>query len=322
MIDASAAPLPAKRPVLLFACFGVNQELWLRWLRHHGPDIEIRVWPQIGLASEIDYVLAWEVPDGFWAQFGALKAIFSLGAGVERLLLDKDIPVGVEIVRMEDPSLEPAMAEYVLLHVLHHHRDMGRYAADQRQRLWRPAASPLASERTVGILGLGRLGRACAELLVTLGFDVRGWSRTANPMSGVTAFVGPGELDDFLSRCEVLVCTLALTPQTRGILDLALFRRLPKGALLINVGRGGHLNEPDLTTALDEGCLAGAVLDVLSAEPPPQDHPFWSDPRIAITPHISAPTRPQTAAQTVIAKIDRIERSAPVSGVVNRSQGY
>ncbi|PZR31787.1 glyoxylate/hydroxypyruvate reductase A, partial [Caulobacter segnis] len=243
---------------------------------------------------------------------------FGFGAGVDRILQDPDLP-DVPIARMRDEGLTQGMVEFVLARTLHYHRLMPAYEEQQRQRVWRPLIAPLARDRTVGVLGLGQLGAACATNLAANGFKVRGWSRTPKDLPGVEAFDGP--LETFLAPCEVVVCLLPLTPATRGILNAGTLSHL-SGASLISVGRGAHLVEADLIPALDAGHLAHATLDVFAIEPLPAAHPFWSDPRITVTPHASALTPPQTAGPTIVANIRRHLAGQDLQDLVDRAAGY
>lgn len=304
--------------VVLFACFGVRAEPWLEALTRAAPDFELRLWPDAGDKGEVDYVVVWAQPDGFLRQFPNLRAVLCIGAGVDRILEDTDLP-DVPIARMRDEGLTQGMVEFVLARVLHYHRLMPAYEAQQRQAVWRQLAAPLARDRLVGVLGLGQLGSACATSLAANGFKVRGWSRTAKDLPGVQSFDGP--IESFLEPCEVVVCLLPLTPATRGILNAATLSHL-SGASLINVGRGAHLVEADLIPALDAGHLANATLDVFAVEPLPAGHTFWSDPRITVVPHASALTPPGTAGPTIVANIRRHLAGQGLEDLVDRSAGY
>ncbi len=312
---------PDGRPVLLFACEGVPPERWASDIRAAAPEVELRIWPDGGDPAEVDFGFAWANPPGFWRGFPHLRMIFSLGAGVDSLLLDPDLP-DAPIVRMLDPNLAEGMSEFVLMRTLHHHRSLHRYERQQREQVWRAIRPPLASERTVGIMGMGELGRACARSLLTAGFRVRGWARTVRPFDGVEMFGGDDGLAEFAAGCEILVCLLPLTPQTEGVLNADLFARLPKGACLISVGRGAHLNEADLLAALESGQIEAATLDVFRQEPLPKGHPFWSHPAIAVIPHAAAFTYPQTAAPVLADNLRRALRGEPVEGLVDRAVGY
>lgn len=311
-----------KPPVLLFACDGVDQTAWLTALGAALPDAEVRVWPQIGEPAEIDYALLWKRPAAIVADLPNLRVLFSMGAGVEALLADPTLPSGFPLARMVDPSLGEGMREYVLHRVLHYHRRMPELAAAQSEGVWRPLVCKPAGAQRIGLLGLGELGRSCGAALVALGFDVAGWSRTPRDLPGITTFAGDDGLAAMLARTDILVCLLPLTSATEDILNADLFAVLPRGAQLINVARGRHLVEDDLLAALDSGQLAHATLDVFRVEPLPAGHPFWTHPKIDVTPHCSALTNPTTAARTLAANIARDRAGQTIPDLVDRTRGY
>src|SRR5215469_14191519 len=301
-----------RAPVLLFACFGVEPGSWRRELQRASPELEVREWPEAGDCREIDYVLVWNHPAGFLEQFPNLRAIFSMGAGVDHLLLDPGLPAHVPLVRMADPGLAVFMQEYVLMRVLHYHRDMPAYEQQQRAALWRQLPPRETRERRVGVMGVGHIGGTCARALAGLGFEVRGFALRGREVPGVEVFAGAERLRQFLSGIEILICLLPLTAATRGILNAEHFALLTRGAWLIHLARGAHLVEADLMQALDSGQLAGATLDVFATEPLPSEHPFWRDPRITITPHASALTRPETAVARLALNIARERAGEPL----------
>jgi glyoxylate/hydroxypyruvate reductase A len=311
-----------KKPVLLFACAGIDEAAWLSALNAALPDVELRIWPEVGDPAEIDYALLWKRPASIVAELTNLRVLFSMGAGVELLLADPELPANLPLVRMVDPSLGEGMREYVLHRVLHYHRRMPELAAAQRERVWKPLVCKAARDQRVSILGLGELGRSCAAALVALGFDVAGWSRTPRDLPGVTPFSGDDGLKQMLGRTDILVCLLPLTPATEGILCKATFDAMPPGGFLINVARGRHLVEQDLLAAFDDRQLAHATLDVFREEPLPRNHPFWDHPLIDVTPHCSALTSPTTAARTLAANIARDVAGEPIPDLVDRSRGY
>jgi glyoxylate/hydroxypyruvate reductase len=310
------------RPVLLYACSGVDTAAWLSALGRELPDVEVRVWPDAGNLDDVHYAFVWRYPPGLLARLPRLRAIFSLGAGVESILRDPQLPQDVPLVRMVDPALAIGMNEFVLMCVLNYHRQMDLHAENQRQRLWLRRVPPLPQDRRVGILGLGELGGLCASTLLRLGFDVAGWSRTAHTISGVTTFAGVDQLPQFLQRTEILVCLLPLTASTENIINRDTLAQLPRGAHFINVARGQHVVDADLLAALDSGQLAGATLDVFRDEPLPAQHPFWAHPRIMVVPHIAAITQVKTAARTLAANVRRCQAGEPLANVVDRSRGY
>jgi glyoxylate/hydroxypyruvate reductase len=286
------------------------------------PEHEFRYWPEIGDRSEIDYAMVWSPEPGLLASLPNLKLIIGLGAGVDHILRDPIVPRDVPILRLVDPYMTDAMSEYVALSVLRLHRQDLDYLAQQRASIWEEREQKNAAERPVGILGFGTLGQDAGRKLKALGFDVAGWSRSAKEVPGFAAYAGPDGFDALLRRSEILVCLLPLTAETRGILNAAAFARLPRGAAIVNAGRGGHLIEEDLIPALDAGQLSGAVLDVFRDEPLPAEHPFWRHPRIIVTPHIAAETHPPTAAPIIRDAIRRFEAGEPVPNLVDTARGY
>ncbi|WP_448189340.1 2-hydroxyacid dehydrogenase [Azospirillum sp. sgz301742] len=306
---------------LLFISAADNADAWRGELAKRLPDLEFRVWPDIGDPADIIYALVWKPPPGVLASLPNLKLILSLGAGVEPLLADPTLPAA-PLVRMVAEGLTEDMAAYVVLQVLRWQRQVDAYAAQQRAGVWKQLGHRPASEVRVGILGLGVLGEAAARALLPLGFDVIGWSRTPKEIRGVeTVHVADG-LVALAARSDFLVCLLPLTAETRGILDARLFATLPKGAVVINAARGGHLVESDLLSALDGGHLGGASLDVFAEEPLPPGHPFWEHPQIHVTPHVAGITHPSRSADHVADAIRRAETGQPLLHVVDRAQGY
>jgi glyoxylate/hydroxypyruvate reductase A len=318
--------MPSPSAILL-AITGWNPADWDTRLRAAAPDRDVRSWPdRVGEPADIAYACAWKAPPGLLAEFPNLKVAFSLGAGVDHLVGDPTLPA-VPVVRIVDPDLTMRMTEYVALHVLMHHRRVRLYDRQQRQRLWRDHHQPAARDVTVGVMGLGVLGRDAAAALGRLGFRVAGWSRTAKSLTGVETFHGADGLDRFLARTEILVCLLPHTPATTGILNLSLLRKLKRdgalgGAYLINAGRGALQIDADIIAALDEGALAAASLDVFATEPLPADSPLWAHPNVTITPHNAAESDPRALLAGVLDQIARFERGEPLENVVDRRLGY
>jgi glyoxylate/hydroxypyruvate reductase len=312
---------------ILIAVTGLDPTAWVERFRVRAPQRDIRLWPErVGQAAEVTYACVWQPPCGLLAKFPHLRAIFSLGAGVDHVIKDRSLPP-VPIVRIIDPDLTMRMSEYVTLHVLMHHRRQRRYDAQQRERVWHEHDQPPASEVAVGVMGLGVLGRDAASVLRRLGFRVAGWSRTPKELPGIEPFHGPDELEPFLRRTEILVCLLPATPATAGILNVDLFRMLKRdgaatGAYLINAGRGALQIDADVVAALDEGTLAGATLDVFSIEPLPPTSPLWTHPRATITPHNAAASDPRALVANILRQIERLESGFPLEHVVDRRAGY
>jgi glyoxylate/hydroxypyruvate reductase A len=252
--------------------------------------------------------------------------IVNLGAGADHLLTDATLP-DVPIVRAAHPDLSMRVTEYVVLHTLRYHRRQPLYDAQQRERVWRVHPQPAANEVNVGVMGLGVIGSEAARVLARIGFKVAGWSARAKQIESVQTFHGADGLDAFLARTEILICLLPLTEQTRGILSHSVFRKLKRdgaagGAFLINAGRGGLQMDADILAALDDGMLAGATLDVFPHEPLPHDNPFWSHPKVTVTPHNAGDILPAFLVADVMQQIARLERGEPLMNLVDRSRGY
>lgn len=315
-------PVTNRRPVLVFACWGVESDAWLKAIRGNLPEVEVREWPDVGDPAEVDLAFVWKYPPGLLGAFPNLRAVFALGAGVESILRDPTYPTGVPLVRMVDPGLATGMNEFVLMCVLHYHRQMHEHARHQKARQWVRLVPPLPGDRRVGLLGLGELGTKCARTLAGLGFDMAGWTRTPRDVPNVTTFAGWDRLPDFLARTEILVCLLPLTADTANILNRERLARLPKSACIVNVARGDHIVDADLIAALDSGHLAGATLDVFREEPLPAAHTYWSHPKVTVVPHIAAITQIKTAAETLAANVRRVLAGQPLPNVVSRERGY
>ena len=276
--------------------------------------------------ADVHYAAVWKPGPGELAAFPNLRVIFNLGAGVDALMADSSLP-NVPLVRVAVGDLTDRMAEYVVLHVLMHHRQELYLRACQREKRWQPKFQWPASAIAVGIMGLGTLGLNAAEMLARIGFRVAGWSRTSKRIDGIECFHGQEQLDAFLERTDILVCLLPLTPDTRHVLNRGLFARLdrnsPLGApVLINAGRGGLQNEADILACLDDGTLGAASLDVFADEPLPADSPFWTHPKVILTPHNAADTDPDEISKYVARQIERFEAGGALENVVDPARGY
>jgi glyoxylate/hydroxypyruvate reductase A len=298
--------------------------LWTTPLSEMAPDLRLFVEGRDTYdPAAIDYVLSFRPAPGFLATLKNLKAVFSLGAGVDGFLADKDYPKHVPLVRFVDHTLSREMAQFVVMHVLIHHRQQRYFDQAQKDAKWRQTIPPRRTEDTrIGILGFGEIGQLAGARLRDLDFAVAGWSQTKKDVTGIASFAGAAELDAFLARTDILVCLLPLTPDTRGILNKALFAKLPAGAFVINVARGGHQVEGDLIAALDSGHLSGAVLDVFETEPLPETNPLWKHPKITVTPHVAAISDPRVAADYVRSRIVKHERGEKLDNVVDFKKGY
>ncbi|MET4635842.1 2-hydroxyacid dehydrogenase [Kaistia defluvii] len=290
------------------------------------PDRPLAIWPDVPDRKAIHYVLAWRPPSEAFTNLPNLKAVFSLGAGVDHVVGNAALP-DVPIVRVVDPDLTTRMTEWVTLQVLLHHRQHLAYARQQAAHQWRELRQPVANDVRVGIMGLGELGRDAAAVLARLGFQVAGWSRSAKSIPDIETFHGEDGLTAFLGRTDILVALVPLTADTRGILDASVFDRLARngalgGAVLINGGRGGLQVEADILAALDDGRLIGASLDVFEPEPLGPDSPFWDHPRVVLTPHVAASSEASVLADSIHRQILDFEAGKPLANLVDVSRGY
>lgn len=298
---------------------------WAAAIRATAPDRPLFV----GTAPDpnaIGYALVWKPPRGTLATLPKLRAIFSLGAGVDYLLGDPALP-DVPISRIVSPDLTQRMTEWVVLQVLMHHRQQPRYAQQQASRIWRELPQPAAAEVRVGIMGMGALGRDAAGALQRLGFDIAGWSRRPSEQPGIRSFHGTDQIDAFLSRTDMLVSLLPLTPETRGILAMPLFLKLARdgklgGPVLINAGRGGLQVEDDIVAAIETGILAGASLDVFVSEPLAPESRLWALPNVIVTPHAAAASTADALIPPLLRQIEAFEAGAPLDNLVDRRSGY
>ena len=303
-------------------------EVWTAAMKKVAPDLDVRVWPdQMGNVDDIEYCAAWLPPAGVVKSLPNLKVIMSLGAGVDAILKDPTLPDNVPIVRVNDPDLTGRMTEYIVLHVLMHHRQQRRIDENQRNKVWDSFPTHAARELSVGIMGLGVMGVDSAIRLRDIGFRVAGWSRSRKHISGVESFAGAEEFDAFLARTDVLVSLLPATADTDGIINRATIRKLsrkgPFGApIIINAGRGRQQAADDILAALDAGELHAATLDVFVPEPLPPDSPLWTHPRVTVTPHCAADSDPETICAYVAANIARHQRGEKLENLVDRSRGY
>lgn len=276
--------------------------------------------------AAVRYAAVWKPKPGALAAFPNLAAIFNLGAGVDAVMADPTLP-DVPLVRVASDDLTARMTEYIVMHVLIHHRRLRYYDACQRERIWKPQLQWAAGAVRVGIMGMGVLGRDAAEVLQRIGFQVAGWSGTRKSFPGTESFAGAAELPAFLARTDILVCVLPLTPDTKGILNRHTFSQLARdgvlgGPVLINAGRGGLQVEDDILGCLDDGTLLAATLDVFATEPLPAESPFWAHPKVTISPHNAADTDADAISDYVAEQIERFERGEPLTNVVDRKTGY
>lgn len=318
---------------ILVAVDGWSPEPWARRLREQLPDHTVLATDDRGLyhgdtsdLRTVGHLVTWKPRPGLLAELGGLKAIYSMGAGVDHILSLEKLP-DVPVVRIVDPDLTARMSEYVIWQVLHHHRQGPAYRRLQGQRVWEELRQPAAREVTVGMLGIGVLGQDAARLLRQIGFRTIGWSRSEKQVEGMACFHGQDGLDEMLAQTDILVALLPLTPETQGILDTRLIDRLRRdgplgGPVLINAGRGGSQVDADIAAALADGRLAGASLDVFPTEPLPADSPLWDAPNLVITPHAAAVSNPRALSVQIAEQIRALDAGRPLENVVDRDRGY
>ncbi|NSY18565.1 glyoxylate/hydroxypyruvate reductase A [Neorhizobium sp. AL 9.2.2] len=297
-------------------------EWWCQMLRDLMPDWNVYPIDQVPDPDAVTYSVLWRPATGAMKPFRNLKAIVSLGAGIDHVLADEQLPIHVPIIRTVGTDLTQRMKEYVALHVLRHHRELPAIQANQARQLWEQIVVPPAPQRRVGVMGLGNLGAAAADLLKQIGFEVRGWSRSPKDLPGIQCFSGSEGFGAFLEGTEILVCLLPLTESTRGILNVDTFNRLKRGASIVNAARGPHLVDSDLVDALNSGQISSATLDVFHVEPLPKTHPFWTNPKITVTPHVASLIDAPTGSKIVAKNIRTFQETGTVADLADAKRGY
>ncbi len=299
-----------------------NNAPWVRGFAERMPEAEVVVWREGDTIAPCDYAVMWSPPAALVPHLAHVRAIFLTGAGADGILKYGDALPAVPIVRLGDAGMAVQMAEYVLHAVLRYFRRFDEYEAQARKGVWKPLEAYAKADFTIGVLGAGHLGLRVLDALAPFGFPLRAWSRSQKSIDGVQCYAGSAGLDEFLHGTRVLVCMLPLTPDTSNLLDRAHLEKLQAGAYLINVARGAHVAEPDLLTVIKSGHIAAATLDVCRNEPLPAPHPFWQEPRITLTPHISALTLVTESIEQIVGKMRALARDEPIADIVNRSEGY
>lgn len=299
----------------------VRGAAWAEVFARDLPQVPFRCWPDIGAGEDVRYLIAWTLSEEIINALPNLEVLFSIGAGVDQLDLSL-LPPHVRVVRMIEPGITTTMGEFVTMAVLALHRDLPALVAGQRNGTFPYLPVRMAHERRVGIMGLGELGQAALRMLAPIGFRLSGWSRSPRSIAGVECFHGADGMDAFLAQADILVCLLPLTDETRGILCRKTFAKLPEGASIANLARGGHLVQDDLIEALDSGRISAAFLDVSTPEPLPENHALRAHPKVFLTPHIAGITRIDTAVHALIDALKAVIAGAPVAGDIDRARGY
>ena len=296
---------------------------WIEALNNELGSVDLCLYPKVEDNSLIDYAIVWKHPYGDLKNYPNLKAILSCGAGVDHIVDDPDYPRSVPIVRLHDEKLSQDMCLYTLHWVLHFHSDQYLYRIQQQSREWIQQSSVQSEDRTIGIMGLGNIGKAIGDSLVNLDFSVIGWgARPKHSLGSIEYYCGHEQLSDFLSQTEILINVLPLTENTKNILSKIELAFLPKGSFIINIGRGGIINESDLLTTLDSGHITATALDVFAQEPLPENNSLWVHPSVYVTPHIAGQSNPGSAARTIADNIRLIEKGESPYPIYSHSSGY
>lgn len=285
------------------------------------PNLDVEIWPRVENKERVTFAVSWNHPEKVLQNYPNLRVVSSLGAGADHLLADQSIAKEIQLTRVIVPSLKDQMAEYVLNAIQNYRLHTARYVDQKREGFWSKHEAIPKSDCVVGVMGLGEMGQAVVNSLIVNNYSVIGCSRSKKTIDGVDTF-SHDELEDFLSKTNILLCLLPLTKETNGILDLEIFKKMKKPAYLINVARGAHLVEEDLVYALDTGALSGATLDVFEEEPLPSNHLFWNRPKIMITPHVASITNPKEAAGVIVENYKRSLSGMDLLFEVDREKGY
>ncbi len=295
-------------------------DLLAKEIRTRSAGMDVRVWPHMGEVEDIQFAVLWQQPPGLLGQLRQLKAVSSLGAGAEHLLADPDLPPALPVGRLAGRRLAADMAGYLVAQALGHWRGLEQFSRHQAQRQWVPRTP--ANPPRIGVMGTGRMAQATLKAFKALEVPVRAFNRSGEPRSDISVQSGQDGLYSLAAWSDYLICLLPLTAETRGILNAALFKHMQSAGVLINVGRGEQMVEKDLLTALDDGQLQAAILDVFEHEPLPAQHPFWTHPKVKITPHCASVTSDTEAAGLIIESYQRIMAGSKPLDPVNRALGY
>jgi glyoxylate/hydroxypyruvate reductase A len=295
---------------------------WREHLLREMPGLDFRPHPDVGNPADIESAMVWKAPAGELRKYPNLKLIINIGAGVDYILKDDSLPQGVPIMRLTDPEMHRMMSQYIMHAVLRYHRDFPALEKQRREKRWQYIHPRETAACPVGIMGLGHIGSHAAKELLRQGFPVSGWSRTPKSVEGVTSFHGREQLKAFLARAQILVLIMPFTKETDGIVGRDVLYALPRGAKIINVGRGQLIDEAALAAAIRDGQIGGATLDVFRTEPLPPEHPFWEIEEITITPHIASIAVPRGAAPQIADNLRRLRAGQPLFNIVDPERGY
>ncbi|MBT6272338.1 MAG: glyoxylate/hydroxypyruvate reductase A [Rhodobacteraceae bacterium] len=301
---------------------GARADWWKDHMAGLLPEYEVILAEEVVDKDIIDFAVVWLPEPGWLKSFPNLKCIFSIGSGIDHILKDKELPQHLPIVRLTGTDLSTRMREYVVLHVLRLHRRLPEVEESQKTEEWNQIIEPPANNRTVGIMGLGNLGADCAQILSKIGFNVLGWAKSKKSLEGVESFVGNSGFDTFLSKSDIVVCMLPLTPETKDIMNASFFKKMKNGASIINVARGPHLNEEDLLVAIKSKKIRSATLDVFHNEPLEKGHPFWKHPNVLVTPHIASLIDPVAGGKAIADNIKNFVLGNTINELIPPGKNY
>ena len=303
--------------------FWEDMEVWSHSLSIAMPEMDIKVYPDEGDVNKVEYAVVWKHPRGILKKYPNLKAILSLGAGVDHIISDPELPEGLPIIRLVDKKLTHEMCLHALHWVLHFHSDQYLYRIQQLKREWIQQSSIQSEDRIIGIMGLGNIGRSIGEALINLDFNVIGWgARKKESLGAIDYSFGQDQLSSFLSKADILINVLPKTDNTANLLTKKELEFLPKGSFIINIGRGGIINELDLLLLLENGHITAAALDVFAEEPLPENNSLWKHPAVYITPHIAGQSNPKSSANTIAKNIYNIQNGELPYPIYSRDNGY
>jgi len=294
---------------------------WVKTLKEKDESLDIQVYPDVKRPEDIEFAISWKHPEGLYQNYPNLKVIASMGAGVNHILKDENLPKNVKVTRIVDEQLTKDMGQFVLLQCLAISRNLFTHLHDQKRKHWEVKRYQTPEQTKVGIMGYGVLGQEAGRALKANGFSVVGYANSSKTVDGIRVY-GADEQGQFLKQTQILVCLLPVTPNTQGVLNIQLFKKLQPNAYLVNVARGEHLVEKDLISAIDQGFIKGASLDVFQEEPLPESHPFWNHKDIQITPHIASMTDPESVAKQLLDNYKRMKDGESLINEVNRNKGY
>lgn len=296
-------------------------EHWVKTLKERNSSLDIQVYPDVERPEDIEFAISWKHPVGLYQKYPNLKVIASMGAGVNHILKDKNLPKNVKVTRIVDDQLTKDMSHFVLLQCLAVSRNLFHHLQDQESKIWKVKTYQTPEKTSIGIMGYGVLGQAAGKVLKANGFKVCGYANSSKTVDGIKVY-GAEEQDEFLKHTQILVCLLPVTSETKGALNLDLFKKLKENAYLVNVARGEHLVEADLIRAIDQDILKGASLDVFQEEPLPESHPFWNHKKIQVTPHIASMTDPKSVADQLLENYKRMQNGEALLNEVDVDKGY